>query len=267
MNLPYFDILICSWNNLPYLQCLVKSLYKNSCFKNNILVHVNEGKDNTADWLDTVGIKYTRSESNLGLCKGTNSLSNLITSDFVCICDDDMYVLPRWDLELLKFRYNNSLGSKYWISSTMIEPKPGPVTTISPKNYGTSIAKFQEDRLLADYPNLKGTIAPMNNQQAVPMIMPSTMWQDVNGYDEDFGPGSGAEEGLAKKLWDYGCRNFVSISDSLVYHFQCKSTSRQAPGGSQNRDKQMLDKYGITTRDFTDNYIKRGQPWKKQLNF
>ncbi len=261
-----FDILICTWNNIDYLKQLVFSIHKNSFFNNNILVHVNEGTDGTPEWLNSINIKYTRSESNIGLCHGTNALTDHVTKDFVCLCDDDMYVLPSWDLELLKFRSAHQLRLKYWLSSVMIEPRLGPSTTITPHNYGNTVHNFKEDCLLSDFHIYKGSKEPVNNQQAVPLLMPATMWKDIDGYDVDFGPGSGAEEGLAKKAWDHGCRNFVSISTSLVYHFQCKSTSRQGQGGAQNRDKQMIDKYGMTTQDFITNYIKRGTPWHKQLN-
>ena len=45
------SIIIPSFNNKDYLALCIESLEKNSHFKNEILVHVNEGIDGTIDLL------------------------------------------------------------------------------------------------------------------------------------------------------------------------------------------------------------------------
>jgi glycosyltransferase involved in cell wall biosynthesis len=47
---PVFSILIPSWNNLDYLKYAIASIRKNSRFKHQIIVHINEGKDGTEEW-------------------------------------------------------------------------------------------------------------------------------------------------------------------------------------------------------------------------
>ena len=47
-----FSIIIPSLNNLKYLKLCIHSLEKNSKFNHQILVHVNEGKDGTIDFLN-----------------------------------------------------------------------------------------------------------------------------------------------------------------------------------------------------------------------
>jgi len=254
-----FSILICSWNNIAYLKLLINSIKKNSSLEHQILVHVNEGIDGTMSWLDEEEIEFTYSPVNVGLCKGTNSLTPMVQKDIICLCDDDVYVLPNWDIKLLQFKVVKEL-KEYWLSSTNIEPTPGPVTTVSPRNYGRNVSTFKELELLHDQKTLSNS-QPLNNNQSTPTIFPRKMWIDVGGYDEDFDPGIGSEEGLTIKMWNYGCKNFVGIPDSLVYHFQCKSTSRLPPGGSQKRDEILKNKYGMTAKEFNNTCIKRGQLW------
>ena len=45
------SIVIPTLNNLNYLKILISSIYKNSIFNHEIIVHVNENLDNTIDFL------------------------------------------------------------------------------------------------------------------------------------------------------------------------------------------------------------------------
>ena len=46
-----FSIIIPSLNNLEYLKLCIHSLEKNSKYKHEIIVHINEGKDGTINYL------------------------------------------------------------------------------------------------------------------------------------------------------------------------------------------------------------------------
>ena len=46
-----FSILIPTFNNLSYLKLCLKSIEKNSQYKHQILIHINEGSDGTLDFV------------------------------------------------------------------------------------------------------------------------------------------------------------------------------------------------------------------------
>ena len=46
-----FSILIPTWNNRPYLANCIRSIQQNSSVEHQIIVVVNEGADDTLDWL------------------------------------------------------------------------------------------------------------------------------------------------------------------------------------------------------------------------
>ena len=46
-----FSIIIPTFNNLEYLKLCLKSIEKNSLYKHEIIIHINEGKDGTFDYL------------------------------------------------------------------------------------------------------------------------------------------------------------------------------------------------------------------------
>ena len=63
-----FSILIPTWNNLDYLKLCIESINKNSVYKHQILIHVNEGRDGTLAWIRQNEYEHTYSENNIGVC-------------------------------------------------------------------------------------------------------------------------------------------------------------------------------------------------------
>ena len=50
---------------------------------------------------------------------------------------------------------------------------------------------------------------------------------------------------------------FIGVGDSLVYHFQCKSTGKVVKNDGR---RQFLDKWGLTQSTFDRHYLHRGEP-------
>ncbi len=46
-----FSILIPSYNNLDYLKLCLKSIFKNSSEKHELIIHVNDGSDGTLEYV------------------------------------------------------------------------------------------------------------------------------------------------------------------------------------------------------------------------
>src|ERR1041385_4663150 len=76
-----FSIIIPTWNNLAFLQCCIASIRKNSTFAHQIIVHVNEGKDGTLEWLKSQpDVDYTHSRENVGICYALNYCRQLMAT-------------------------------------------------------------------------------------------------------------------------------------------------------------------------------------------
>jgi hypothetical protein len=78
----------------------------------------------------------------------------------------------------------------------------------------------------------------------------------VGGYSSEFSPGMSSDNDFSMKLWHAGCRVFLGVGDSFVYHFQCKSTGKvkKNDGG-----RQFLMKWGMRQSVFDRYYLRRGQ--------
>ena len=141
-----FSIIIPSWNNLLYLQLCIESILENSSLKNQIVVHVNEGKDGTATWLESKGIDHTYSSENIGVCKAVNQAVSKASTNYVIFMNDDMYVLPQWD-NFLKEEIDQLSSTQFMLSSTMIEPRDTGNPCVIVAEFGESIEMFKKEEL------------------------------------------------------------------------------------------------------------------------
>ena len=85
------SIVIPTYNNLDYLKLCLKSLGKNSSFKHEIIIHINDGSDGTLSFIKANNYKYTISDDNIGLCSSINKASKLVSNRYILYSHDDMY--------------------------------------------------------------------------------------------------------------------------------------------------------------------------------
>ena len=250
---PYFSILIPSWNNLAFLQLCIRSIRTHSVVPFELIVHLNEGKDGSLQWVNDQGdIAYSHSETNVGVCHAMNAMRTLARADYVLYINDDMYTLPGWDL-LLKQEIEACPNEYFFISSTMIEPRAQSSCSIE-ANFGTSMSTFEEARLLAEYqsfdkPNWQGATWPPN-------VVHKKLWDEVGGYSIEFTPGMYSDPDFSMKLWQAGVRLFKGLGQSRVYHFGSISVKRV----KQNRGYyQFIRKWGMTSSTLSEYYLRRGE--------
>ena len=113
-----FSIILPTYNNLEYLKITLESISKNSKYKHDIIVHVNEGTDGSLDYLESKRIDFTYSQKNLGLCTGVNTAAKKAKTNYILYSHDDMYFCPGWDTCLEKKKKFNT--DKFYLSASMI---------------------------------------------------------------------------------------------------------------------------------------------------
>jgi glycosyltransferase involved in cell wall biosynthesis len=254
-----FSVIIPTWNNLAFLQLCISSIRKNSHFNHQIIVYVNEGSDGTLEWIQKEpGIEFIHARKNEGICIAVNSCRTMVKTNYIVYINDDMYVCPDWDLEL--YKEIDQIGhDKFMLSSTLIEPYPSSnVNVVSiVKNFGDSIASFQEKDLLDSYKNLQKE--DWSGSSWPPSIVSTTTWDIVGGFSIEFSPGMYSDPDFSMKLWKYGVRIFKGIGSSKVYHFQSKSTGRLK---KNDGSRTFLLKWGLTAKTFYTYFLKMGKVYK-----
>lgn len=248
-----FSIIIPTWNSVEYLKLCIASIQKNSAHPHQIIVHVNDGSDGSREWVLASGLDATYSDSNIGICFAVNEAAAMAKHDYIVYINDDMYALPGWDTALVK-RIKQMPSDLFMLSGTMVEPKDSRNPCVVVANFGDSVQTFDEKGLLQQAsklvrPNWLGSTWP-------PTVVHRRWWQRVGGYSTELSPGMSSDNDFSMKMWHAGCRIFLGVGDSLVYHFQCKSTGKVIKNDGR---KQFLNKWGMTQSTFDRFYLRRGQ--------
>ncbi|WP_102407574.1 glycosyltransferase family 2 protein [Parabacteroides bouchesdurhonensis] len=253
-----FSILIPTWNNLGYLKLCLESIRKNSAYKHQILIYVNEGADGTAEWLQSQGgeYEYIHNPENAGVCWALNALRTKVQTDYILYMNDDMYVCPDWD-KVLWEEIGRMPDNRFFLSATLIQPRPFFCkSVIAPANFGESLETFREQELLDNYRTLPH--ADWMGSTWPPNVVHKEMWDLVGGYSVEFSPGMYSDPDFSAKLWMAGVRIFKGLSESRVYHFESVSTGRVR---KNNGSLQFLQKWGITSASFMRDVLRRGEPF------
>ncbi|MBI0327727.1 glycosyltransferase family 2 protein [Burkholderia plantarii] len=249
-----FSIIIPTWNNLPYLQCVVASLRRHSAYEHQIIIHVNDGSDGTLDWVRQEGIEHTASPTNIGICHAVNLAAARATCEYVVYMNDDMAVCPGWDTALAE-RAAAMPTDLFMLSGTMVEPVDSGNPCVVVHDFGRDAAALDLDALAAATPGLRR--ADWIGATWPPTLVRRDWWHRVGGYSSELSPGMSSDNDLSMKMWDAGCRIFIGVGNSLVYHFQQKSTGKVVKNDGR---RQFLNKWGMTQSTFDRFYLRRGQP-------
>lgn len=245
-----FSIALCSWNDLRFLKILVAGIKRNTKLPYEIVIHDNGSEDGTLEWLNENNIIHTRTEKNEGVA-AVNYAVEQAKYEYIIDLNADMYPLPNWDLEIYKqiqhFKRHNV--DKFTISSKLIEPVgENPEYTIAYN--GHTAETFNEETLLWDYYNTIALEKEENTTQySHPITMPKKLWDEFGGVDMRYKYGIATDHDIPASAYKAGCRNFVMLARSRVYHF-VSQTVRKLPADRGNGHETFKEKWGISVEDF-----------------
>lgn len=257
---PRFSILLPSWNNRPYLELCLRYLREQSRLPLEIVVHVNQGSDDTLELVRDLGLAYTHSPKNVGVCRAVNAARSLARADWLVYLNDDMLVLPGWDEAL--WRGIEAIGhTRCYVSGTLVEPREtGNPCPLQPHDYGQDLESFDEAGLLAAATTLGR--ADWNGAAWPPSVLHRTLWDEVGGFSVEYFPGYYSDPDLCQKLWSVGVREFKGVGDSLIYHFMGKSTKRHS---KKTGYATFARKWGTSPRFFYRKVLKMGSDYTGPL--
>jgi GT2 family glycosyltransferase len=246
------SICIPSYNSVEYLKILIHSIRKNTKIPHEIIVHDNGSYDETMILIREAGILHTFSNENLGFC-GVNQALKRAKYSYCMIWNSDMFALPGWDFAIInqikKFKANKI--DRFTISSCLVEPTGNPEYDYF--DAGTTSETFNEQKLLSWYSMTK-PVKPDTVQYSHPILVPKFMLEEVGYLDERYWPGWGVDHDLPKSLYEKGCRNFVMLGNSRVYHFSSATFKKLKPEDNKKDGQDVfVSKWGLTYEQFRDN--------------
>ena len=244
-----FSIIIPTYNNVEYLKLCIKRLIKNSKYKHEIIIHINDGSDGTLQFIKKEGYKYTSSIENIGLCSSINMAAKLSSKTYILYSHDDMYFCPGWD-DVLINEIKLMKNENFYLSGTMIEANSGHISY----DFGNNLENFRENDLLLEYKNLN--YYDHQGTHFAPHVVTKNMWNKVGGFSEEFNPGIASDPDFNMKLWNEGVRIFKGLNDFKVYHFGSVTTRKKKNFDKNKGDLTFLKKWGITTKFFKKHYLR-----------
>ena len=257
-----FSIVIPTLNNINYLKLCIKSIKNNSNFNHEIIIHVNQGTDETIEFLKNEKIKYSYTKYNAGICEGVNLASKLSTTNYILYAHDDFYFCPGWDDALVN-ELKDLKNILFYFSGTMIQN--GQVEL----NCGSSLEDFNEKKLLNEYKNIK--FNDFQGSTWAPHLIHKDLWNKIGGFSEEYFPGTGSDPDLNMKLWNEGVRIFKGLQNCKVYHFGSIVTRQKekkfntiTESGSKG-SKIFLLKWGISIKFFKKYFLKSDTIYLKPL--
>ena len=242
-----FSIIIPTLNNLPYLKLCIESIQKNSKYNHEIIPHVNIGIDGTLEYLKANNIKFTYTENNSGICKGMNLAAKESKNDYILYAHDDFYFCPDWDL-ILKNEIDRIGHNLFYLSGTMMHR--GQIDF----DCGNTFEDFDEKKFLSNYKDYN--YYDFQGSTWAPHLVHKDIWNKVNGFSEEFYPGTGSDPDLNMKLWKLGVRIFKGINSFKVYHFgsivtrKYKGDTKIITESGSKGGKIFLLKWGMTIKFF-----------------
>ena len=246
-----FSIIIPTYNNLEYLKITIESIFKNSKYNHDIVVHVNEGTDASLEYVKDKKLNFTYSIENLGLCTGVNTAAKKAKTNYILYSHDDMYFCPGWD-SCLEKEVKKLNTDKFYLSASMIEKNSGHIQF----DAGDSYSDFDEDKLLKNFENIN--YFDFQGSHWAPHLIHKKIWNQIGGFSEEFNPGMGSDPDLNMKLWQNGVRIFKGLSNFKVYHFGSISLRKKKTLTVNNGTRTFLRKWKITPTFFTKHYLRGG---------
>ena len=246
-----FSIILPTYNNLEYLKVTLESISKNSKYKHDIIVHVNEGTDGSLNYVKNKKLNFTYSLKNLGLCTGVNTAAKKAKTNYILYSHDDMYFCPGWDACLEK-EVKKLNTDKFYLSASMIEKNSGHIQFDAGENF----SNFDEDKLLRNFDNI--SYFDFQGSHWAPHLIHKKIWNEIGGFSEEFNPGMGSDPDLNMKLWQNGVRIFKGLANFKVYHFGSISLRKKKTLSVNNGTRTFLKKWKITPTFFTKHYLRGG---------
>lgn len=216
------------------------------------------------EWVKQQGIDFTHTQQNVGICTGFNMAATKANREWLCMTDDDMYYFSNWDKALHEFYVENEMPELSWISGCIVESRPSSFPTFIIRNYGHSIYDFQETTATEELESFKHKKHHIHNG-TMPLMVKKKFFDMVGGYDTDFDPSPGSEEGFCMRLYQLGCRNFVSVKDCVAYHFGSLTNNRPNNIPKKDSNATFQRKYGMNIRQFNE-MLGKDTAWVRQDN-
>jgi len=261
---------ISTYNNLDYLKLAVKSVRKNSHYKDApFIIHAENCTDGTDEWLKENSDKYQleyyidKNDIPLGIGGGMNFCADRVKTKFINFLHSDFYVAKDWDINLLKVHEQHE--GKVWVFSQRIQPnifreQSRVGTLVVPiDEFGDYHHNFNEEYFLKYAEELSNiNDFEVNKEEGVSGLILKEDWDEIGGNDPLFAPASWDDKDIFLRAALKGYK-FPLTSKSVVWHFGARGSHRLEENQGKTDARQIKAE--------KDNSIKWLSKWNRYPSF
>lgn len=248
------SILIPTYNNVNFMDWCLRALRSNTTTFLEILVHGNCGSEKlrnvckkwAVDW-------YQSSSNNLGIAIPTNQLAKRSSGDYILYWNDDIYVAPDWDIELLK-RVNPNIFYQY-LTPVMFERQWSNPSMNAPNDFGDSPENFREEEFINTWKERRRIKQDIISCWGPPFLK-RELWFHIGGFCEDYFPGWGTDSDIIAQIYNRAINSnqpyeFRGVADCGLYHIQSIGLNKIKNGPLYQSTAMHLfkRKWGIDTME------------------
>ena len=205
-----------SKNNLRYLKSCIPSIQKNSHYKNDIIVFIDQDLDGTEDWLKEHNITYIVNHESE--CKGIgyayDTMFKAATTEYVLAFHADMIMGKDADLNLLKHYTDKTI-----VCSTRIEP---PLHPPSPDKISIDFGLWPEEFLETKFNEQVKLISEQNADKTNQGVFAPWLIKKSDHINHDPIFLSVFEDSDLFLRYKIAGFNLLQSLDSIVYHLTCR---------------------------------------------
>lgn len=260
---------ISTYNNIDYLKIAIKSVRKNSYFKDApFIIHAENCTDGTNEWLEENKTEYNLTlliepdnKEVRGIGGGMNICAENVTTEYIMFLHSDFYVTKNWDIECLNV-FKNNPTKKLWVSPHRVEPimfetsKDRPGTVFVDKDvFGAYHYDFNEkefDEWAEEFISINDFEIPKG--EGVSGLIRKKDWDEIGGNDSIFSPTSWEDVDLFLRMLHKNYE-FILTSKSMVWHFGARGSHRLEENEGKSSKRQAESEL--------KNFLKFIEKWNK----
>ncbi|WP_324136803.1 glycosyltransferase [Bradyrhizobium sp.] len=250
------SIIVPVHNNLVDTILCIASLLEHECDASyEIIVADDASTDATTDIIPLIGgvVKHVRQNKNLGFLLNCNAAAAQANGKVVVFLNNDTLVLPGWLDELLapfeSIDKAGLVGSKLLNWDGTLQEAGGI---------------FWEDGSAWNFGRGQDALAPQFNYlkdvdycSGAAIAVPTSIWKQVDGFDEAFTPAYCEDADLAFRLRDAGYRTVYNPASAVLHH-EGRSHGRDVNSGIKayqvRNQARLLERWGeVLARDHFPN--------------
>jgi GT2 family glycosyltransferase/tetratricopeptide (TPR) repeat protein/glycosyltransferase involved in cell wall biosynthesis len=211
------SIILLTWNALKYTKKTIDSILKNTAHNYEIIIVDNASSDGTVKYLKQLSKKHRHiktyfNKENRGFAAGNNQAVKKANGAYIMILNNDILVGENWLSGMMRALH---MDERIGVVGPLTNRISGlQMVANTPYHDAAGFFKYAQE-FRGKY---GGNITPRRRLAGFAMLMRKSLYQNIGGFDEDFGSGNYEDDDLCMKVRKRGFALMVD-EGTFIHHY------------------------------------------------